>query len=157
MKHISKSIEINAPVERVFDFITTPMNLLSVWPSMAEITNVQRSADGKHSFDWVYKMAGIPFKGHSATTDVEMPVRSIVQNTGGVPSTFSWKFEKKGSGMRLEINVDYEIPTPVIGKLAEAVVARINEHECLNLLANVKATMELSPVQNAGTAKHAGA
>jgi ligand-binding SRPBCC domain-containing protein len=157
MKHISKSIEINAPVERVFDFITTPMNLLGVWPSMAEITNVQRSADGRHSFDWVYKMAGLPFKGHSETTDVEMPVRSVVKNTGGVPSTFHWKFEKKGAGMRLAIDVDYEIPAPVIGKIAEAVVARINEHECLNLLANVKATMELSPAKNAGNEKHAGA
>jgi carbon monoxide dehydrogenase subunit G len=156
MKHISKSIEINAPVERVFDFVTNPPNLLSVWPSMSEISNVQRAADGKHSFDWVYRMAGIPFKGHSETTDVERPGRSNVKNTGGIPSTFHWKFEQKGTGMRLALEVDYEIPTPVIGKLAEAVVARLNEHECLNVLANVKATMELSPTQNAGKEKHAG-
>jgi uncharacterized membrane protein len=156
MKHISKSIEINAPVERVYDFITTPTNLPSVWPSMAEITNVQRSADGSHSFDWVYRMVGIPFKGHSKTTDVEKNVRSVVKNEGGIPSTFHWKFEKKGgTAMRLVLDVDYEIPAPVVGKLAEAVVARINEHEALNMLANVKATMELSPTQNAGAAKHA--
>jgi len=157
MKQIKKNVRINAPVARVYEYLTQPTNFLEIWPSMIEVTNVTRSADGSHSFDWVYKMAGFPFKGHSQTTDVERPVRSNVKNEGGVPSTFHWKFEKKGDAMRLALDVDYEIPAPVIGKIAEAVVARINEHECLNLLANVKATMELSPTQNAGQAKHAGA
>jgi uncharacterized protein YndB with AHSA1/START domain len=157
MRHLSKSIEINAPVERVFEFITTPTSLPSVWPSMTEVSNVQRTADGRHSFDWVYKMAGFPFKGHSKTTELETPTLSVVKNEGGIPSTFRWKFEKKGAGMRLSVDVDYEIPAPVIGKIAEAVVSKMNEHECEHLLANVKATMELSPGKNASTQKHAGA
>ena len=157
MKHISKSIEINASAERVFEFITNPVNLPGVWPSMTEVSNVKRTADGRHEFDWVYRMAGFPFKGHSKTIDLEHGVRSTVQNEGGIPSTFRWQFEKKGTGMRLALDVDYEIPAPVIGKIAEAVVARLNEHECVHLLANVKATIELSPAANAAKEKHAGA
>jgi uncharacterized membrane protein len=157
MKHITKSIEINAPAERVFDFVTNPVNLPSVWPSLTEVSNVERSADGRHSFDWVYRMAGFPFKGHSTTTEIETGARMTSQNEGGIPSTFRWTFEKKGAGMRLAVDVDYDIPAPIIGKIAEAVVARLNEHEMLTLLANIKATIELSPGANAGKEKRAGA
>jgi carbon monoxide dehydrogenase subunit G len=149
MKHISKSLEINAPAERIFDFINTPANFLTVWPSMSEVSNVQRAADGRQTWDWVYKMVGFPFKGHSKTTDMEKPTRLTVENAGGIPSTLRWTLQKSGSGVKLTLDIDYEIPAPVVGKLAEAVVSRLNEHEATNLLANIKATMELSPSANA--------
>lgn len=156
MRHIRKNIEIkNTPRERVFDYINTPANLLTVWPSLTEISNVERSPDGRQSYDWVYRMVGLPFKGHSATVEMDEPRLLVVRNEGGIPSTFRWTFEKVGAGTRIEVDIEYEVPAPVVGKLAEAVVARLNEHEVLTLLANLKATLEMSSSQNAGTQKQA--
>jgi hypothetical protein len=56
------------------------------------------------------------------------------------------------------VDIEYAIPAPFIGKLAEAVVAKMNEHELETVLANIKATLELSAAkEDAKKQKHAGA
>jgi hypothetical protein len=37
---------------------------------------------------------------------------------------------------------EYVVPVPLLGRLAEAVIVKVNEHETETLLANLKATME---------------
>lgn len=143
MHQIRKSIEIKAPVERVFEFLTTPNNFLSIWPSMVEITNAVRRADGTNSFDWVYKMAGLRFKGHAEPKKIETNKYVEMRNESGIPSTFRWFYESRGAGATyLTVEVDYEAPAPVIGKLAEAIVGKINERELETLLANAKSILE---------------
>ena len=46
MHRIRKSVEIKAPVNRVYEMLTTPQNLPGIWPSMVEVSNVERKADG---------------------------------------------------------------------------------------------------------------
>lgn len=70
MEKIRKIVSIKAPLNKVYDYVTTPENFLEIWPSMVEVTDVKRSADGAHSFNWVYKMGGIHFKGHANTIEV---------------------------------------------------------------------------------------
>lgn len=142
MKKVSKSIDINASVERVYEFLTHPTNLPSVWPSLVEVSNVNRTSDGNHSFDWIYKMVGIRMHGHSATVRVE-PQKYVESRTeGGIASTFRWRYEAIDSGTRLSVDVEYTIPLAVIGRAAEFVVAKVNEHETETLLANTKAILE---------------
>ena len=150
MRLTHKEIRISAPVERVFEFITTPQNLPSVWPSMLDVTNILRAADGTNSFDWTYKMAGMPFKGHSRTIELEPNARIVIHNERGIQSTFRWMFERKGVDTLLSVDVEYKIPAPLLGKLAEVLVAKINEHELDTLFANIKAMLELSPAKDAG-------
>lgn len=145
MTTITKTIEISVPVERVFNFLTDPNNLLEIWPSMVEVSNVQRKADGAHSFDWVYKMAGFRFHGHSDSTETVKNKRVFSKNTGGIPGTFEYLYESVGGKTRLTMKVEYAIPGQVLGKLAEPIVRRINEHEADLLLQNLKARMELAP------------
>ena len=42
----------------------------------------------------------------------------------------------------MTVEVEYTIPIPVLGKLAEGIVVRLNENEMETLLANMKALME---------------
>jgi uncharacterized protein YndB with AHSA1/START domain len=143
-KKLSRRIEINAPVERVFAFLTHPANLPEVWPSLLEVANIEHRPDGGHSFDFVYKMAGVRLHGHSATEKAERNQRVVTKNVGGLPSTFDWRFEAFGAGgTRVTLNVDYTIPGQVLSRLAEPLVHRINEHEADLLLQNVKARLEL--------------
>jgi hypothetical protein len=50
--------------------------------------------------------------------------------------------EPHGDGTTLTIDVDYTIPIPVLGKLAEKLVLKRNERELELALENVKDTLE---------------
>ncbi len=142
MKQIKRTVEIKAPVQRVYDFLTQPKNLPSIWPNMVSVANVVTSAGGAHDFDWEYKMAGIHFKGHAKTLEAQPGKLVRVQNDG-IPSTFRWTYEGlDGSGTRLTVEIEYSIPTPVVGTIAEALVAKLNERDADALLANLKDIME---------------
>ncbi len=52
MATIKKSININAPVEKVFEYLT-PEILPEVWPSLVEVNNIQELPNGGYSWDWV--------------------------------------------------------------------------------------------------------
>jgi uncharacterized membrane protein len=151
---IRKSVSIQAPLDRVYEFMTTPENLPTIWPSMVEVSNVSRKPDGSHSFDWVYKMAGIRFKGHSASTEVEKNKRVVVSNTKGIEGTFRWLYAGENGGTKLTMEVEYVIPVALFEKLAGPFIERINEHEAEHVLNNLKTRMEMGPKATAGKAAH---
>jgi uncharacterized membrane protein len=155
MRKIGKQIEIGASVERVFDYVTRPENLLSIWPSLVEVSNVERRSDGWHSFDWAYKMGGIRFHGKAKTVRVEPNAYIEVKNEGGIPSVFRWRYDKRDNSTLVTLDVEYTVPTPVLGKVAEAIVAKMNERETETLLANLKTTLEIAPTVKAGDSAHA--
>jgi uncharacterized membrane protein len=120
-----------------------PSNLPGIWPHLMSVSNVVPSLGGTHDFDWTFKMGGIKFEGHSKVEDAQSAKFARYRNEAGIPSTFLWSFEGlDGSGTRLKVDVEYSIPTPVIGKIAEALVARSNERDFDVMLANLKDVME---------------
>ena len=98
MVDIARSITISAPAERVFDQLSPPRTLLGIWPSLVAVSNEQLDGDARHTFDWTYRMAGIPLHGHCETLDVERNRRRVDHNTGAIPSTFRWTFVERGDG-----------------------------------------------------------
>lgn len=156
MRKINHIIDIAASVDRVFDFATRPNNLPGIWPSLVEVSNVERREDGWHAFDWTYKMLGVRFHGNARTVRIEPNAYVEVLNAGGIPSTFRWKYEPHEGGTRVSLDVEYTIPAPVLGKIAEAIAAKANEHEMLEMLANLKTALEVAPQVKAkeGAAAH---
>ncbi len=142
MRKITKSIDVAASPSTVYAFITEPANLPQVWPSLVSVSNVKRSPDGSHSFEWVYKLGGMRLRGHAETVRAQPNEYLEVDNERGVPSHFRWRCEPRGSSTRVVLEVDYEIPALVIGRLAEPIVAKMNEREMDELLSNVKAAVE---------------
>ncbi len=141
MLSINRSIEIAAPPARVFDHLADPQSLLEIWGSLEKVEHPTRDADGRHAFDWTYRMAGVRFRGHCDTVDLVRGERRVDHNTGGIPSTFRWAFAPSGAGTRVTLDVDYDIPA-VIGLLAGPVLRVVNEHEAEGLLQNLKLRME---------------
>jgi uncharacterized protein YndB with AHSA1/START domain len=144
MERIEKSVLIEAPVARVFEYMTDPTNLLEIWPSMVSVANAEVKADGAHEFDWTYKMAGLHFHGRARTLDVERNRRRVVRNDAGIPSTFTWGFEQREHGTEVTLLVDYELPIPLLGRLAAPFLRRVNEREAETMLENLKERMETS-------------
>ena len=54
MKMITRDIQVNTPVERVFDFLSDPNNLPEIWPNIIEVKNVKKTkANDSNTFNWV--------------------------------------------------------------------------------------------------------
>jgi len=140
MATVKSSITINAPVEKVFEY-TTPENLPEVWPSLVEVKNVKELPDGGYSWDWVYKMAGMNFNGSSEHVEYVDNERTVAQSTG-IDSTITWTYESVGSGTKMTTLTEYKIPVPLLGKVAEAFIVKMNENESNTILANLKARLE---------------
>ncbi len=145
METIRKSIEIRAPVAEVFDHLSNAVNLLEIWPSMIEVKNQSIEPDGGHTFDWVYKMAGVHFHGHCETVQVERNRLRVDHNESGIPSTFRWEFEGQDDTTEVRLDVEYELPFPLLGRLAAPFLRRLNEREAQTLLENLKERMEGRP------------
>jgi uncharacterized membrane protein len=143
MAKVTRSISINAPVEKVFAFMWDPTNLPEIWPSMVEVKDVKLTPEGVGStFAWVYKMAGMRFEGVSETIEYIANRRNVTHAAKGIPSTFVWAYQPEAGGTKLTMEVEYTVPIPLLGKLAEAFIVKQNEHEAECTLANLKARME---------------
>ena len=142
MARVEKTITINAPVEKVFDYIDQPTNLPEIWPSLMEIKDVQTLPNGGHTDRWVYKMAGMRFEGTTEGIEHVTNQRIVSKTKGGVASTQTWVFQPEAGGTKVTFEVEYNIPIPVLGKLAEAIVVKMNDREGDSILANLKTRME---------------
>lgn len=142
MPKIERTIIINAPVEKVFDYWAEPTNVPEFWPSLVEVKDVQQLPNGGNSFRWVYKMAGMRFEGTSEETEHIANQRTVTKNKGGIESTITMMFQPEDGGTKLTLQTEYTVPVPLLGRLAEAVIVKLNENETDLLLANLKATME---------------
>jgi uncharacterized membrane protein len=142
MPKIEKSIRIDAPVEKIFDYWTEPANLPEFWPSVVEVKDRQRLPNGGNFFRWVYKMAGMRFEGSSEDVEYVANQRTVTECKGGIDSTITVTLQPEGDGTQVAFEVEYTVPVPLLGKLAEAAIVRLNQNEIELLLANLKARME---------------
>jgi len=142
MAKLEKTITINAPVEKVFGYVGEPSNLPEIWPSLVEIKDVQPLPTGGKSYRLVYKMAGLHLEGTGQQTEYIPNQRIVAKNKGGVESTVIWIFQPEAGGTKVSFEAEYTVPIPVLSKVAEAFIVKVNEREAELLLANLKARME---------------
>lgn len=143
MAKLDHTIIIHAPVEKVFKFMADPYNLPEIWTAMLEVRHVTANPNGGANFEWTYNMAGVHFDGASETTEYILNKRYITRSKKGIDSRFCWEYENVPEGTRLHLEVEYRVPIPLIGKLAEAVIIKQNDHEANNMLHNLKDRMEV--------------
>lgn len=143
MHKIQRSIDIKAPATRIYEFVNRPDNLSAIWPNLVSVSNVSPKAGGASEFDYVFKMGGSQFKGHTHVEEAQPGKLARFRNDGGIPSTFRWTYKAAdGSGTRLTLDVEYSMPSSLSGKLPETMQTRINERDLDTMLANLKDVVE---------------
>ena len=142
MATIEKSISISAPVEKVFGYIDDPMNDPDWMIGMVEVHDVEGEAGVGRHFHWTFKMVGVPLKGESTTIEHAPNQRTVTESKGQVSSTWAADVKPHGSGTELTMKVDYTIPIPVLGKLAEQLILKRNERNLESSMQNIKDTLE---------------
>ncbi len=143
MPKVERNININAPVKKVFDYIADP-KLTPEWlPGMIEVKDIKQTEEGVGStHNWVYKMAGIRFEGKNITDEHVPNKKIVIRSEGSIKTLWNWNFEPHDDGTKIDLSVEYTIPMPVLGKIAEAIVLKQNEREAELALANIKTKME---------------
>ena len=108
---------------------------------MIEVRNITGSGVGQR-FEWTYKMLGIQFKGETEVTEVIQNERCVEKTKAGIESTWVYTYEPHEGGTKLSMDIDYKVPVPVLGKLAEKLVLKTNEREAELALENIKTIVE---------------
>jgi carbon monoxide dehydrogenase subunit G len=141
MLKVERGIFIKAPVEKVFSYITDPKNELEWLPSITDVRDITGLGVGQQ-WGWSYKMLGLTFKGKTEVAEFTSNKRYVYESSGGITSTWTYTFNPEAGGTRLNLVVEYTIPVPVLGKVAERLVLSQNEREADLGMANIKGRLE---------------
>ena len=146
MKTIARDIQIDVPVERVFDFLADPNHLPEFWPNFIEVKNVKKSkANDSFTYNWAYKMSGLQLEGKAETVEYIPRERLVIQSDKALESTITWRFQPSGRGTHLTLKFEYDIPSSLLKRTKEEIILRENEHEVDAMLQNIKSWLELHP------------
>jgi len=141
MVKITKSTIIDAPVDKVFNYVINPKNMLEWHPNITKIRNVTGKGENLQ-WAWDYKMMGINFTGKAQVVASIICTELRVDTTGDIESTWTFGFRPEVGGTRLDFEVGYTIPTSVLSTVSESIVIRRNERMTEMAMANIKERME---------------
>ncbi len=143
MATLTRSITINAPVEKVFDLA---LDVGKFWPCSPEVAlrDVELMPDGvgtKASI-WTHGL-GVHFEGRIEYTEVVRPERIVAQVVFG-PEKPVWvfTFESVDAGTKMTGQGEWHMKAPAVGKTLEAWMAKSHEGFLETLLANFKTMVE---------------
>lgn len=134
----TESITIDAPVERVFDYIKDPAKS---WVSMGtRIHNVKATPEGVGTtFEWEDKMFGFHVSGTNEIAEFVPNRRLVITSSKGF--LFSFDLAPAGEGTTLTVGIDDDPSNAVIGAF-DAVATKLTEHDMDDWLTDVKAEVE---------------
>jgi carbon monoxide dehydrogenase subunit G len=87
-------------------------------------------------------MAGVRLEGHAEVIEYVPNERIVEREFNGIQATMTWTYQPEDGGTRVNTDVEYEVPLPVLGKLAERVIVKQNHKEAQQVADNLKARME---------------
>jgi uncharacterized membrane protein len=144
MPKVDNEVIINAPVQAIFDYVSQPSNLKQIWPSLIEINNEQLLPNGGYSYHWVYKMTGIRFSGVGECIDLKPNLVLTSKNVGAIESTVRFRFLSIGKQTKISLDIDYQVPMPLLGQLTEIIILKMNAKEVGLILDNLRIRFEKS-------------
>jgi uncharacterized membrane protein len=140
---IKKTILIEALPTKVFAYYTDPTHNPEIWPSLVEVKDVMRNDKGQpQTFTWIYKMAGMRFEGRSEFLEYIPNKRVVIEAKSGIHATNTIEFTEVDNKTQIVEQMDYSIPIPLIGRVAEKFLIKMNENEMTTIHNNLKARME---------------
>jgi len=135
------SILIHAPPDEVFAYVDDPSALPTWLANMVEVRNVVGIGLGQQ-YEYTYKMAGLLLRGQNIVIEHTPNERGLHQVIGMISALWDYSVEPHEEGTVLNIEVEYSVPIPVLGRLAERIAVRQNARSFELSLFNVKDVME---------------
>lgn len=145
MATISKKIVINSPVEKVFQFVTSPENWTKYVTSLASVRDLSSpNVEPGTTFSWEYRMLGMTFGGKGHVTQNVKNTRFGMKMEGGFPVQEDYTFvPADGKGTELTVEISYDIPGRILSTISKSsVVEKLNQKEADGVLEKIKTMCE---------------
>jgi len=141
---VQMSIDISAPVQRIFDYVTDPNKIPSILPGLVENSNVPELPLKVGSvFNYKYQMFGVMLDGVWSVSEISSPSLYKAHTTGGVESDWTYEISGEGDNSKVSLTVEYVMPQGLVSKIKASALAKINEKEADHLLHNLKTILEM--------------
>ena len=142
---VERSIEIDAPPERVYEVVMDPRRLED-WVSIHEDLLEAPAGELKQGSELVQclKLAGRKFSVHWKVVEDDCPIRVVWEGQGPVHSHAKvvYEFEANGGGTKFSYMNQYDLPGGPLGKLAGRSVAGVARRESDRTLERLKDLIE---------------
>ena len=144
MPVVSGSVDIAASPERAYEYIAAPEKAVSFIPGLNRIADVAPAPpDVGRTWTYEFNWFGVVVSGQSRCTEARASSRYQFQTVSGPRSTWTYDFAPQGSGTRVSLRVEYDVPANMLARYAsEGVLAKMNEDRGRETLANLKALLE---------------
>ena len=143
MSRVAKSAVINGNADQIINYIADVKNHPAFIGPLKSIANV--NGDPKKpgtSWDWTFVMGGVEFSGRAETVGYEGGKKFSFKTTTGVQSTFTYSAEPQSGGVKVTVDVTYEVPPTLLAKMQASVVEKLNEAEGSRAVENLKAILD---------------
>src|SRR5205809_605346 len=152
MPNITKSVEVGAPVEKVFEMLDNPENFPVYVPNVTKVSNIRRSEKRLgDSFDVVYSMMGMEFPETFTYSEYAKPKRLAARYEGRMSGSMGITLEPKGDKTLATLDVNYEVRPGPFGKIANKLLfERMNEKSAerrLGAVQEVRAQRDEHPAE----------
>jgi uncharacterized membrane protein len=141
MPRVRSGITINAPVEKVFEYISNPENIMEWWSNVTSVRDIAGKGE-QQTWTFNYKVMGLGFTAKAKVIRSRLNYERRVESEGGMDANWYWEFRPADGGTQLRWVIDYELPLPVLGKIGELIITHRMERITRFSLANIKERME---------------
>ncbi len=143
MARAEASIEIEAPVDEVFVKAASPDTGPVFIPNLNENFDItpERNEVGQH-WGWRYNLFGVDIRGTARVITFDPNREYVLETDGDARSRWTYRFESLGSSTRVQLLIDYEMPTGKLAKISAPVAERMNQQACEQAMTNLKAWIE---------------
>ena len=151
MVRIHTSVEINAPLTQVYAYLSNPQHELEWMVGMQDLHNLSGSGIGMH-FERTYRIGGITFRGESTCVEDDGEKHLVLKSKGSMESTRTINLERRTDTITvLRLDIEYSLTVPILGRLAEIVLAKRYRHNTELSLLNIKQRIESHALAWKGT------
>ena len=137
MARLEKSIEIKAPVEKVWELCAD----VEGYPRFMETAKEIRKT-GAGTYLWKLELGGRTLELDGETTEIVEKERLAWTSSGDFVSQGSWRLEPTAEGTKLTNVMDYELPGLVGAIIDRIKVSKEMEKNMERNLQNMKALLE---------------
>ena len=140
--NIQCETRIHAPRDQVFAYVTDPQHLPEWMPHMVEVKNVSGAPGVGTNWEYYYSFAGTHHRGTSHMTEYEKDSHVAVRADGDLSSEWHFQFEPEDGSTHLKVEVDYDMPSALLGKIELQILRRLHINDGQHALENLKAHLD---------------
>lgn len=141
-KHVHRVMQLEVPAEKVFAFLSDPENNARWIPGLVSVSAVSGKGVGGRYIGKL-DVGGLETIGEVLQYDAAR-LRLVRRNIGPGPLEAMWTYEVRPTGessCEFELDVVYRAHVPVVGKVFEAVLSKVDESGAAQAEARLRAAL----------------